>query len=45
MTFQRPLNSSISAMSFRISGLILMFLMACTGNIQLLDSPMRANIH
>jgi hypothetical protein len=31
MTFQRPLNSSISAMSLRISGVIVMFLMLCMG--------------
>jgi hypothetical protein len=29
MTVQRPLNSSISAMSLRISGVIVMFLMPC----------------
>jgi hypothetical protein len=33
MTFQRPLNSSISAMSLRISGVIVMFLILCMGDI------------
>ena len=28
ITYQRPLNSSISAMSFRISGVIVMFLIS-----------------
>src|SRR6266481_9437566 len=29
IAFQRPLNSSISAISFRISGVIVMFLISC----------------
>jgi hypothetical protein len=32
MTVQRPLNSSISAMSLRISGVIAMLLMRCMAN-------------
>jgi len=35
MTFQRPLNSSISAMSLRISGVIVMFLISCMGAISI----------
>jgi hypothetical protein len=33
MTFQRPLNSSISEMSLRISGVMVMFLMSSIGDI------------
>jgi len=33
MTVQRPLNSSISAMSFRISGVIVMLVMRCMADI------------
>jgi hypothetical protein len=33
MTVQRPLNSSISAMSLRISGVMVMFLIACMRSI------------
>jgi len=35
MTFQRPLNSSIAAMSLRISGVIVMLLVSYMGNIHL----------
>jgi hypothetical protein len=33
MTVQRPLNSSISAMSLSISGVIVMFLISCMSDI------------
>jgi hypothetical protein len=33
MTVQRPLNSSISAMSLRISGVIVMLVMRCLADI------------
>jgi hypothetical protein len=33
MTVQRPLNSSISAMSLRISGVIVMFFISCMTDI------------
>jgi hypothetical protein len=35
MTFQRPLNSSISAMSLRISGVIVMFVISGIGYISI----------
>ncbi len=51
MTFQRPLNSSISAMSLRISGVIVMFLISCMREISIfthfypIHTQMQENIH
>jgi len=35
MTFQRPLNSSMSATSLRTSGVIVMFLISCMGLVSI----------
>jgi hypothetical protein len=49
MTVQRPLNSSISAMSLRISGVIVMLVMRCLADIHFhpfiaVLHPIQANI-